>query len=250
MVPTVGKTEIEQRLSRHERIALFFSGGKDSLACVYLLRDYWDRITIYHADSGDTLPEMDEVIDRIAALVPRFVRLKVNVPQWIRENGLPSDLLPYTAHPIGWLVDDVKTRLVPRYTCCFANLMLPLWMRAKVDGITMVIRGVKRSDTYFFPAGDGSIHQDVELYYPIQQWSDAQVMHYLHANGVKPSTLYDHLEHGLDCATCSAWWSEERGAYLKKFHPEKFAEYDARLQLVIDEIAAPLAALKREAGVK
>jgi phosphoadenosine phosphosulfate reductase len=52
-----------------------------------------------------------------------------------------------------------------------------------------------------------------------------------------------------DCAHCSAWWSEGRADYLKEFYPEIWAQYDARLQVVINEIAQPLALLKREAGV-
>src|SRR5262245_5370823 len=59
-------------LDRHEHIALQFSGGKDSLAVAYLQRPFWDRLTFYHGDSGDLLPEVREIVDQIAALVPQL----------------------------------------------------------------------------------------------------------------------------------------------------------------------------------
>ena len=40
-------------LDRHERIALQFSGGKDSLALWGLMRPHLDRVVVYHVDTGD-----------------------------------------------------------------------------------------------------------------------------------------------------------------------------------------------------
>src|SRR5262249_58828302 len=123
-------------------------------------------------------------------------------------------------------------------------------LRDKQDACTMVIRGVKRADTHHLPAADGDFYQGVELHYPLQEWSDAQVFNYLRCAGVKPSRIYEHLNRGLDCATCPAWWSERRGAYLKEHHPALFALYDRRLQQIINEVAPVLAELRREAGVR
>jgi phosphoadenosine phosphosulfate reductase len=237
------------RLDKHERIGCFYSGGKDSLACVLLLKEHWDRITIYHADTGDTLPEMREAVAAIECQVPNFVRIEVDVAGWIARHGIPTDLLPHSAHPIGWLMHEHKAKLQPRYNCCFANLMLPLWRRAKADLCTMVVRGTKRADMNHLPAGDGDIAEGIELYYPVQEWTDDQVLAFLACKGVKLPRVYDYLDHGLDCARCSAWWSEGRGAYLKRFHPALWRDYDARLQVIIDELAPSLALLRREAGV-
>jgi len=237
------------RLSGHQKVGLFFSGGKDSLVCVYLLREFLETITIYHNDTGDQLPEVRDQVAAVQAFAPHFVRIETDVGGWIAQHGIPTDLLPYSAHFVGHLVGDTATKLISRYDCCLANLMIPLWVRAKEDGCTMVIRGIKRVDMPKLPAQDGEVFDGVELYYPIQEWSDAQVVNYLHACGVKLSRIYEHMDHMVDCATCSAWWTEKRGAYLKQFHPEKFRQYDARLQTIINEIAKPLAELRREAGV-
>jgi 3'-phosphoadenosine 5'-phosphosulfate sulfotransferase (PAPS reductase)/FAD synthetase len=241
---------VNQRLEMHDKIALAFSGGKDSLACVFLTRSYWDRITLYHVDTGDYLPEQREVIDTVEREMPYdFVRIQTDVASWISQHGLPSDLLPHTAHPFGVLTGQAKTRLTSRHDCCFANQMWPLYARVREDGNTMLIRGTKAVDMPVLPVRDGDVDQGLEFFYPLQDWSDEQVFGYLRDCGVEVSRVYQHLDHGLSCATCPAWWNERRGAYLKQFHPELFAQYDARLQLIIDEIAEPLANLRREAGV-
>lgn len=239
---------INQRLEMHDKIALSLSGGKDSLACAFLCKSYFDRITVYHVDPGDYLPEQRAVIDTVEReMLYRVVRIQTDVASWIDTHGLPSDLLSHTAHPFGLMTGQAKTRLVFRDDCCFANQMLPLYERVRADGNTMLIRGTKASDMPVLPVKDGYVDNGLELFYPLQNWSDAEVLAYLEECGLALTHIYQHLEHGLSCATCPAWWNEHRGAYLKQFHPELYQRYDARLQRIIDEIAGPLAQLKAEA---
>jgi len=65
-------------LDRHGRGALHFSGGKDSLALVYLLRPSWERLTLYHVDTGDLLPEVREIVDMVEGMVPDFRRIETD----------------------------------------------------------------------------------------------------------------------------------------------------------------------------
>ena len=236
-------------LDRHEKIALSASGGKDSTACVYLLRDQLDRINVYHLDTGDLLPEMRESVARIEAMCPHFVRIETNVADWIGVHGLPTDLLPYTSHPVGRRMGQEKTPLVARYDCCWHNLMWPLFQRVHDDGCTLLIRGTKAVDMPRLPATDGDTAYGVELYYPLLDWTNEQVFAFLALKGVKLPRVYNYVVNSPECARCSAWWGEGRSTYLKKYHPELWAEYDARLQLVIDAVAPSLALLRHEAGV-
>ena len=107
-------------LSRHERKAFSFSGGKDSTAVWHMLRDagVLEQFTVYHTDTGDLLPEMQDVVAHYAALTPHFVHLRQDVHAWIAEHGLPTDLLPHTAHSVGAQFGQAGVRLVPRYDCC------------------------------------------------------------------------------------------------------------------------------------
>ena len=233
----------------HEKIALSFSGGKDSTAVLHLLREYLDRITVYHLDTGDLLPEMREAVERVRVTVPRFVRIEGDVSGWIAHNGIPSDLVSYASHPVGRAMGEEARPLISRYDCCYSNIMWPLFQRVYDDGMTLLLRGTKRADMPRLPAEPGETVTGVTLWYPLLDWTDADVFAYLRAEGVPLPRFYDYTSNPGDCARCSAWWSEGRGAYLKKFHPKLWADYDARLQVIIDAVAPSLALLRKEAGV-
>ena len=233
-------------LSRHSKVAFSFSGGKDSMACIYLLRDRLADVTVYHMDTGDLLPEIREVVDWVEAMCPNFVRIKGDVLGWIRDHGYPTDLLPYSTHGVGVAAGQNRTKLVTRYHCCFVNLMFPVWDRIKADGNTLCIRGTKLADMAKLPAHDGETHEGVEMWFPVNTWSHADVMDYLRQENAPIARLYDHMVNAPECARCPAWWNEGRGAYLKEFYPDHARDYAEGLRIVAAELAAPIANLARE----
>ncbi|WP_295145110.1 hypothetical protein [uncultured Reyranella sp.] len=129
-------------IERHERIGLHFSGGKDSLALLYLLRSHWGRLTVYHADAGDLLPETREIVGAVEAMVPSFVRINTDSRAWRRANGLPSDIVPWSCTPMGRAFKGGGTvPLVDRFACCRASIWEPMYERARADGVTLEIIG-------------------------------------------------------------------------------------------------------------
>lgn len=227
-------------LSRHKNICLSFSGGKDSFACVYLFRPLSDRIKIYHMDTGDLLPEMMDIVEHVKSFWPNFVHIKLDIFERIKANGMPSDLIPHSMHPLGHRMEEAKTPLVSRYDCCFQNRMWPIYERIKADGNTLVIRGTRRSDMNRFPAESGSNLDGVEILLPIQDWSTEDVFAYLRSVDAPICRFYEHSPSSPDCARCTAFWNEKRAAYLKKYHPALFEDYAARMRLVAAEIDGPL----------
>ncbi len=233
-------------LARHDRVALNFSGGKDSLACVYMLREHLHRITIYHNDTGDLLPEVCEIVEHVKGFAPDFVHIRGDVAGWIAGHGIPSDVVPYTAHPVAREVGQ-GGRLASRYDCCYANLMKPLWDRIVADGCTLVIRGTKTVDFPRLPVRDGETHSGVEFLHPLEGWSHAEVFAYLREQGAPICRVYDDAEQSPECARCPAWLNVGQAAYLRKHHPALFAGYRERMAVVLDELDAPLRALASEA---
>jgi PP-loop superfamily ATP-utilizing enzyme len=57
---------MDSPFDRHAKAILFFSGGKDSLACLHLLREYWDRVLVVWANPGEALPELRAQMDECA----------------------------------------------------------------------------------------------------------------------------------------------------------------------------------------
>jgi phosphoadenosine phosphosulfate reductase len=228
-------------------IALQFSGGKDSLAVAYLLRPYWDRITLYHVDAGDLLPEVREIVDSVEAMVPRFVRIASDSKAWATVNGLPSDLVPCTGTLPGVLMGG-KTRISARYECCGHNLWIPMHARMVADGVTLAIRGTKTCDMAKLPAVSGDQTLGYELWLPLQDWSHADVFAYLREVGAPICRVYENNVNAPECATCSAWWSEGRAGYLAKYHPDLSAAYQAKLGMVAREVFPMVASLNAELG--
>lgn len=235
-------------VERHERVGLSFSGGKDSLACAYLLRDagLLDRVTLYHQDTGDLLPEVREIVEHVKGFAPRFVHLRGDVAGWIAANGLPSDLVPYTAHEFAGVVGD-RARIVSRYECCTRNLMFPLWERVKADGITLLIRGTRRGDYPRLPVLSGEEADGVRFLYPIQEWSADEVFAYLRSVGAPICRVYEAGHQAPECARCTAWQNVGMGAYLRQHHPALFADYRARMAALMAEIGPVAEALGKEA---
>ena len=234
------------RLRGHDQIAMAFSGGKDSLACVYLMREHLDRITIYHVDTGDELPEMRDSVAAVEAWVPHFVRVQTDVTGWIERNGIPTDLVPHTAHYLGQAMGEGRIRLASRYDCCRDNRAGALYARIRQDGNRMMISGIRQDDMKRMASHDGDMLDGMEVFYPLEMWSTADVLGYLASVGAPLPAFYPELEHGVDCAGCSAWWSEKRGAWLRRKHPEIYRHYIARLRLIEQEISEPLRLLASE----
>jgi 3'-phosphoadenosine 5'-phosphosulfate sulfotransferase (PAPS reductase)/FAD synthetase len=233
-------------LDRHEHIALGISGGKDSTAAAWLLRPHWDRIRFYHLSTGDLLPEVVEVVEELRGILPNLTVVQSDVAGWIVRHGLPSDLVPHSAHFIGQLMAE-GPRLTSRYACCAANLMQPLYERIKADGNTLLIRGTKRADMARLPMQSGQVLDGLELLLPLEDWSNADVLAYLREQGAPlAEQAYAHFENLPECATCSAWWSERRAPYLRQHHPALYERYLERMTVVMAAIGPSAQALAAE----
>jgi 3'-phosphoadenosine 5'-phosphosulfate sulfotransferase (PAPS reductase)/FAD synthetase len=233
-------------LDRHGRGALHFSGGKDSLALVYLLRPHWHCLTLYHVDTGDLLPEVREIVDMVEAMVPDFRRIATDARGWTEAVGLPSDLVPTTSTPIGLSIGASTRRIVDRFDCCAVNLMVPMHRRMIEDGVPLVIRGTKRVDLARLPHEGGESGVGYELWLPLLDWSHADVFTYLATVGAPICRVYEHKVNAPECATCPAWWSEGRAAYLRKHHPDLYRVYRAKISAVAAEVTPHWHALQGE----
>lgn len=239
-LPFIGSFEkaadpVAKAIGRHERIALQLSGGKDSLATLFLLHDHWDKLTVYWTNTGDPVPEVQAVVDNIKALVPNFVEISGRVHQQVEAFGLPSDLVPTTSTPFGINAYGGGTKLQDRFQCCYNSLMLPMQERMERDGITLIIRGQKSADVMKSPLRSGALENGIEVLFPLEHWTDAQVFAFLETNAFVPD-FYQGLSASPDCLTCSAYWSEGRATWLKKTHPDAHAVYQGKLDTIRDAV--------------
>jgi 3'-phosphoadenosine 5'-phosphosulfate sulfotransferase (PAPS reductase)/FAD synthetase len=252
------RDEIERAMEAHKRPALTFSGGKDSLACLYLLRPWWDRVTVMWANPGDPYPELVEQMQRVRELVPHFV--EIAGPGHVLRHGalqtFPADMVPLSATPFGRTIERATGRFQMHsyLECCTFNWWLPLHNKVNELGVDLMIRGDREDEQYRVPIHSGMRNQNGGTYLlPVQDWAAADVFAYLRAEGVEIPRWYAYGASSPDCLHCTAWTGDGAGRwrYLRAFHPQAAAEVRSRMllmqteqQRVADQLANAIEALE------
>lgn len=236
---------IKEFFSRHERIVLQFSAGKDSAACLWLLKPYWDRITLLWANGGNPYPETVTYIDHIWGLVPHFVELVGEQPGWVIKHGMPVDILPISGSSFSNLMHD---RAVPKLQafnqCCSHNLWEPMAKYFYENGITGVIRGQKDCDSLKPPFRSGDKFGNIEFLHPIEDWTTSDVMEYL--GDRVPDSYKRGLPSSLDCMNCTAYAGENVGRVkdLELIYPPAAAQIRSIHSFLREELSSQLADLE------
>lgn len=218
-------TELANFMGRHDHVALMFSAGKDSAACLKLIRPWLRKITVIWANPGRPYAEVVEYMQRVRQSVPHFVEAKGDQPRWVYMNGWPADSVPFEATPIGRRTgrDPKVIPLVPAVECRWANMWEPALWAVRASGASGVIKGEKLCDTPLpFPLE--TVSEGREYFRPLLHWSHADVIDFL--TDELPPGYARGLTGSLDCATCTAFLSRnpQRLRELKDIDPEAYAE--------------------------
>lgn len=237
----VSETAIHAAMSVHSRPVLQFSGGKDSLACLYLLRSYWHRLTVMWSSRSDAYPEARELFEQVRGLVQAVIEVPGD-EQWraATVSTYPADCVPDRATWFGRMVEPTSDdfALVHRYDCCLANFWRPMAHATEAGGFDLIIRGQRDDEAKRGPFGSGAVDGAGRVYlFPIQHWTKADVFAYLKAEGVEIPRQYEYGMASLDCLHCTAYLDENGGKlrYLRDFHPVAAVEYERRLRLIQSE---------------
>lgn len=233
-------------LNRHSNIALQLSGGKDSLACLYLLRPHWDRLTVYWCDAGSSYPETASTIAQIREMVPNFAVIAGRQPEVIKEFGIPTDILPSGNTPFGIAITGQGVLMQDRWSCCWRSMMEPMHQRMIEDGITLIIRGQKNADRAKSPVRSGDVLDGFEFLFPIQDWDRPTVMQFLEDNDAPIPRYYEMMDAAPDCMDCSAFWEEGAMPYLKRYHHLQYQANLTRLDTINSAVGAHIAAFNKE----
>lgn len=219
---------------RAPNVALQFSGGRDSLAMLLLLRPVWDCLTVYYTTTGDAFPETLALAKRVAATVPNFAVIRGDVRAVQAKHGWPTDVLQAGAMwPYGALNIADHLRLVDRYFCCYESIMAPMHARMKADGITTIVRGQRDSDEPKSHVRHGETVDGFTILYPIADWSTEQVELFIHDAGWTVPPYYPAgMTSAADCMHCTAWLEHGAAGYLRKNHPDVAAEVRVRLDTI------------------
>jgi len=240
------RARMAEIVARHERIVLQFSGGKDSLASLYMVRDHWAKITVAWANSGDVFPETVALMNAVRALVPHFAEIKSDQPAQIAALGWPVDLIPVKRTPLGRILHRHDAPIMQGYPlCCAANIWEPMRQFVAETKATLIIRGAKHADGRKGPEVDGSYRAGLEFLLPVYGWSHEQVFAFLRREGVEIPEHYNFGTTSVDCRHCRAFLDENAAKmrFMRERHPADFAELQVRLREIKRAVAAEMAAL-------
>lgn len=228
---------------RNKKVALQFSAGKDSAACLWILQPFWDQLTVVWCNMGNPYPETLEYMEKIAKLVPRFEVVQGLQPLWIAKNGYPVDVVPSDMSDLGQTASGKPLKVAPFWKCCRANAWEPLQKWVKQGHYSGIIRGQKDSDKMRAPVRSGDVIDGVEYCFPLENYSDLEVVRYL---GEKlPASYLRGLETSLDCVNCTAYASDNvaRIQELRRTSPAAYQEIRIVHEAVRKELSANLKVL-------
>lgn len=228
---------------RHTKVALSFSGGRDSLALLYLMAPWWDRLTVYWTNPGNPFPETVALMEKVRNRVPSFKELPGLQKEIIARDGWPSDVVPQAHTTDGNLIfGPTDFKVQSRLACCWRALMLPTYTAMVADGITCVLRGKRSEEADKTGVESGHITPEgVEVVFPLLDWTGDDVTRFLNAQQVEIPKSYQYANHSLDCMDCTAWWGEGLSRYLRAEHPAQFIEYRRRVFLIKEAITEQMA---------
>tara|TARA_A100000164_G_C21914171_1_gene777319 strand:+ start:1261 stop:1995 length:735 start_codon:yes stop_codon:yes gene_type:complete len=225
--------DVAKIFDAHERIILMCSGGKDSVAALYYLEDYWDKLIVGWVNTGDLVPEVESFMQEISRTVPNFIAMYSDSIKWRNENGWPSRVVPVGNTLLEKHIGGTGSFNVTAYhNCCKANIWVPLKQLVDKTKATAVLMGQRQEDDLKNPLKNGQWSEGFQIFYPINDWSTEDVLEYLKQKRIS----HDRFSAGdtsIDCVTCTGYPQyTDRTAYIKKHHPVAYKEVLRRWNLI------------------
>lgn len=205
-----------------------FSGGKDSLVVLHMLKDE-PGVEAYFADPGSVYPHMREFIEETCHkwFVPlTIVSPPVPVEEYTKNAGYPSDMVPTNRSPemhfsIG---KDKEQKLQSIVQCCGNMLWVPLKEAVRKSGHKDIARGIKATDKHKTVPNQYIDEDGIRYHLPIYDFTDLDVFDYLKRHGVKPARHYEEVNASFDCWLCTAHLTEkealQKNEWTKEHYPE------------------------------
>lgn len=215
--------------------ALAFSGGKDSMACLHLMREELD-CAIY-VDTGVTYPETQRMVEYAKTLITVHTVASDRVGQ-NAAHGIPSDVVPINWTTMGQAITTPKPVRIQSYIqCCWENIAEPATAKAKELCVTHLVSGQRIQEGHKSTSRNGEVVDGLTRLYPIHDWTREQVLNFIRTKMPIPNHYF--IQHSsLDCYDCTAFAkeSQDRVAWTRREHPEFYAAYAVRNNALLNAL--------------
>lgn len=203
---------VKEAFSKFKRLAVAFSGGKDSTVVLHIVRQYNPDIPVIFAN---TRVEMPETIKFIRELKEKWnlnlieVKGKYTFWQIVEKYGLPSTRF-LTNSKIA-LASKGLTQLQGAPKCCWYLKEEPALNMYRKKGIECVFFGITWDESYnrkwsIIKKGLLFYHTTHKHWkcYPIGYWSELDVWTYIEKNNIPVNPAYEKVDR-VGCIVCTAY---------------------------------------------
>lgn len=225
LIPRPGVRKSLAELERHDKAALLFSGGKDSIALAHLLKPYRERLTLLWVNTGMMFPHMAGFIWRFAQTHGyELVELHSDQAKRFSIHGLPSKIIPiFNTRQAMETEEKPQPRmfLANPISCCSELRAKPAIEWMQLNGIRVVIHGQRAQDV-----GRPQFSDQITEIAPLWDWSEADVYEYIRANSLELPEQYQagYADSG-ECWNCTSEVSESRFRWMAKRYPELLVKF-------------------------
>ena len=217
---------------------LEFSGGKDSLALMYLYRT--KNIRAHFCDTGGTFPHIMQFVKETCKTlnVPLEIIQPVIPVRTYHENfGLPSDIVPGAFYP----QEVGETLIQSLFQCCNAMRWKPMREAILKSGVKVVINGQRKLDRA--PGITKGLETDakgITYFRPLWEWKDEDVFKFLKEQGASLPEQYKMVNSSMDCWLCTAHLASDEAVdelkYIKENYPNLWPELVERTRRVKEAV--------------
>ena len=226
--------------------ALALSGGKDSMACLHLMRG--QLACAIYVETGYSYPETRAMVDYANTLLPVHIVTSDRDAQQA-QAGWPSDVVPIAWTHLGQQVTTKKPMMIQSYLgCCFENIAAPLLAKARELGVTHLVYGQRREESHTSTARNGDAVMGLIRVHPIEDWTASQVLAYLDERMGVPEHYRTVTHSSLDCYDCTGFQrdSQDRIEWTRHHYPAFYAAYRSRADQIDAAIQDSLSTTTRQ----
>lgn len=220
----------------HKKVAVAYSGGKDSTVLLDLCKPYRDRFTLVWINTGFAFPHIEEHVLNVAKDY-NFIEVGHDLMQTWDTYGLPVKVAPLEHLPQLKGAGAKKPFMQPWIACCSRRMESATAALLKA-GFTDLLTGQRAADGFKCLS---PIQNDkgLNIHAAIWNWSDEMIKHHITHNQLKLPAFSSDTDSSMECWICPYMPDEGRMAFIKRRHPE----YAAKVQ----EVAQPLLSALRAA---
>lgn len=219
------------------KIALSYSGGKDSSVLLDLCRPYKDRFTVVWVNTGYAFPHIQKhVVETTQDFSFQEIAHDLK-PVW-EQHGLPTHILPLDHAPM--VSAKAKTPYLQNWVACCLRRMESVVKALEPQGFDILLTGQRATDASpSVPLRQVMNAGAITMVAPLWEWSDEEILDYISQRNISLPASATIDDTSMECTICPAQ-IEKRIDFIKEHYPEYLPTIGENVRAVMDVVQGRL----------